>query len=114
MLNINQKIQDLVSEILSEIKNELTKKKDNKIVIDTKKDRVCVGSFKNASDSPVLTELFYNSKNDKVYITCVCWINYKIPLIGDLNKEIETTNVGKIDYIDYINIYKAFVNQANN
>lgn len=35
MLNINQKIQDLVSEILSEIKNELIKKKDNKIVIDS-------------------------------------------------------------------------------
>lgn len=111
MLDINKKIQDLVSEILSEIKKGLINRKGNQIKIDTKKNRVCVGSYKNSFESPVLTDLIYDSKSDKVYIVCGYWIDHKIPLIGDLNKEVDTINVG---VIDYINIYKAFTHQINN
>lgn len=110
MIDVNKKIQSLVTEILFEIKKELIKVKNNKIKIDTKKNRLCVGAYKHCPDSPVLTELFYDQKNNNVYIVCQFWISYKIPLVGILNEEVETTNIGKIDYIDYINIYKALLN----
>lgn len=115
MINIDNKIQSLVSEILSEIKKELINN-GNQIKINTKKTRVSIGSYKNSpTEVPVLTELNYDSINDIVYINCCCWIDYKIPLIGNLKKEPYITNVGKIDYIDYINIYKALeLNLINN
>lgn len=107
MMDLDKKIQDLVSEILSEIKNELKARK-NKIKINPSKNRVEIGSYKGKSnDAPVLTEIVYDSVNDIVYVKCNNWIDYLIHLKGDLENEPNVINVGKIDYIDYINIYKA-------